>query len=151
MRYYVLLILVLCSCSSNREVITNGNEKLNSVSSIDLNDSTTISNSININSDVAVKNNTIIEENIIEEITDSATSIKRSIQRVIKQETGNSISCEIVQQSDTTLVQNDKTLETKDYGAITSNKDVRSESSRMKYIFYVGIIIFLTYIIYKFF
>lgn len=154
MKHILILILAfaLVGCYSSKQIATEHTTVNNDSTSVNLVDSTAIHSIVNDSMTVEENTTTTIQETITETVKDSTNNIviDRTIERKITQNSGKVISSVINEESDTTYINKEKTLETKDNKAIQQHNEDKKESNNLKYIFYISIVILIIYIIFKF-
>ena len=147
----ILLAFIFVACGSSKYVEDNYIQTKDSTSTVVV-DSTSIHNArnedINLNEDI----NTTITETITETVTDTTNNIviNRVINRQIKQTAEKTVSSVIKEQNDTIHIKNETTQETKDNEVITTIDNEVKESNKLKYVFYILLVLLVGYIVIKF-
>ena len=147
-----LTFISLLGCSANKNIQMEQTTMVNDSTSINKIDSTSIQNFKNEEVKIDETVETVINEVITESVKDTTNNvvIDRVINRQIKQTAGKAVSSNINEQSDTTYINKEKTLETKDNKAIQQYNENKKESNKIKYIFGIVLLVLIGYVIYKF-
>ena len=147
--FILLLSFTLIGCNTTRHISNDTSIITNDSISIERMDSTSILSIVNDSITTVENTITTVEETITETVKDSTNNIviDRTIERKITQNSGKLISSVINEQSDTTYINKEKTLETKDETAIQRHNEEKSQSNTLMYIFYIILLIVILYVI----